>query len=606
MKTRVIHLVSSLSFRDKVLLIAITCLILPAISTFTVYNYLTKDAVKEQAIISAQNELKLTDEYLKKVFEDMLYTLNFIQLDTELNTIFKYPSSAIASLQEGTEYEEFINDQKVQQKLDTITLLDQKAYVTILLNNGKFYTNYSFHEFNPLNLKNESWFKILSKLKGYRSIWIAPQPTMIASERKNNQFQLSVARPLRDSNLGVYGYAVVTVMENRIIDILSSENTDHSMVLLNERNNLIVKNHYFDWKITEKMSEKLGRNTLDVMTIKDEKYLINSRELSITGWKLISLNPYDHAISKINAIFKRLFLVQALAYILFLILLVFLLRKILNRLVDLKNLAKKVQNGDLSVRSEAQGNDEIATLSTSFNLMLDKVNDVIEENTLTLTRKRQAELAMLQAQINPHFLFNVLNSIRMKVMMKGDYDSAGMISSLSKLLRITIDKHKGMIPFREELAINKDYIRLMNMRKRHVIELKMEVSIETSNIKLPRLVLQPIIENAIIHGLNEQEGHILIKAKYSHPIFTIEIEDNGTGMPKEQLKRIQGSLSHSEEEYSSQSGRSEGFSSIGLSNVYERMTLTFGENFLMQVQSEPDNGTKVSMFIPIQEEENHV
>ncbi|WML38568.1 histidine kinase [Neobacillus sp. OS1-2] len=544
MKTRVIHFVSSLSFRDKVLLIAITCLILPAITTFTVYNYLTKDAVKEQAISSAQNELKLTNEYLKKEFEDMLYTLNFIQLDTELNTIFKYPSSYSSALESGTEYDEFINDQKVQQKLDTITLLDQKAYVTILLNNGKFYTNYSFHEFNPLELKNEPWFKILSRLKGYRSIWIAPQPTMIISERKNNPFQLSVARPLRDSIQGVYGYAVVTVMENRIIDILNSENTGHSMILLNERNNLIAKNQYFDWKLTKDVTEELGRNTSDVMTINGEKYLINSRELSITGWKLISLNPYENAISKINAIFKRVFLVQALAYVLFLILLVYLLRKILNRLVDLKNLAKKVQKGDLSVRSEAKGNDEIATLSTSFNLMLDKVNKVIEENTLTETRKRQAELAMLQAQINPHFLFNVLNSIRMKVMMKGDYDSAGMLSSLSKLLRMTIDKHKGMIPFHEELAINKDYIRLMNMRKRHKIELKMEVSIETSNIKLPRLVLQPIIENAIIHGLNEQEGHILIKAHYISPTFTIEIEDNGTGMRKEHLTRIQERLSN--------------------------------------------------------------
>lgn len=603
---RVIHLVSSLSFRDKVLLIAITCLILPAICTFTVYNYLTKDAVKEQAISSAQNELKLTNEYLKKEFENMLYTLNFIQLDTELNTIFKYPSRHSASIEGGTEYEEFINDQKVQQKLDTITLLDQKSYVTILLKNGKFYTNYSFHEFNPLNLKKEPWFKILSRLNGYRSIWIAPQPTMIASERRNNQFQLSVARPLRDSNLGVYGYAVVTVMENRIIDILNSENTDHSMVLLNERNKLIAKNHYFDRELTEELTERLGRNTLDVMTIKGEKYLVNTRELSITGWKLISLNPYDHAISKINAIFKRVFLIQAIAYVLFLILLVYLLRKVLNRLVDLKILAKKVQNGDLSVRSEAQGNDEIATLSTSFNLMLDKVNEVIEENTLTQTRKRQAELAMLQAQINPHFLFNVLNSIRMKVMMKGDYDSAGMISSLSKLLRITIDKQKGMIPFHEELAINKDYIRLMNMRKKHEIELKMEVSIETSNIKLPRLVLQPIIENAIIHGLNEQEGYILIKANYSHPIFTIEIEDNGTGMRKEQLKRIQEGFSNSMAESSGEDKRSGGFSSIGLSNVYERMTLTFGDSFLMQVQSEPGKGTKVSMSIPIPEEERHV
>src|SRR3954451_22150326 len=109
MKTRLIRLVSSLSFRDKVLLISILCLILPSISTFTVYNYLTKDAVKEQAVFSDQNELKLTDEYLKSIFEDMLYTLNFIQLDTELNAILKYKSSQIVAMDKETQYKEFID-----------------------------------------------------------------------------------------------------------------------------------------------------------------------------------------------------------------------------------------------------------------------------------------------------------------------------------------------------------------------------------------------------------------------------------------------------------------------------------------------------------------
>ena len=174
MKTQVKRMASFLSFRDKVLIIAITCLILPAIITFTIYNYLTKDAVKEQANISAQNELKLTDEYLKKVFEGMLYTLNFIQLDTEFNAILKDPINNNMKHDAATDYEKFINDQKVQQTLDTITLKDQEVYITILLNHGKYYTNYSFREFNPLDIKKESWFIILNRLKGYRSIWIAP------------------------------------------------------------------------------------------------------------------------------------------------------------------------------------------------------------------------------------------------------------------------------------------------------------------------------------------------------------------------------------------------------------------------------------------------
>ena len=606
MKTQVKRMPSFLSFRDKVLIIAITCLILPAIITFTIYNYLTKDAVKEQANISAQNELKLTDEYLKRVFEDMLYTLNFIQLDTELNAILKDPINNKMKHDVATDYEKFINDQKVQQTLDTITLKDQEVYITILLNSGKFYTNYSFREFNPLDIRKESWFFILNRLKSYRSIWIAPQPTMIASERKNNSLQLSVARPLRDSNSGVFGYAVVTIMGNRINDILTSENANHNMLLLNEQNQLIAKSQPFHLDQSKQLKQIAGNHSKDIMRIKGQDYLINTRELSITGWKLISLIPYENAISKINSIFKKVFLFQSLFFIVFLLLLVYLLRRILNRLVELRNVAKIVQKGDLSIRSIVKGHDEIATLSSSFNQMLDKVNEVIVENTLTQSRKREAELAMLQAQINPHFLFNVLNSIRMKVLLKRDSESAEMISSLSKLLRMTFDKHKELITFQEELEINQDYIRIMNMRQRNQIELRMAVSNDTFPIKLPRLILQPIIENAIIHGLSDRKGFILIKGNYQNKALIIEVEDNGAGMKLESLAAIKEIFNKAVPETSTVSDSGKGFSSIGLSNVNERMKLTFGEDFNMHVDSELGNGTIVTMYIPIREEYAHV
>ncbi|MGE8080800.1 sensor histidine kinase [Peribacillus loiseleuriae] len=601
MKTRMIQIVSSLSFRDKVLLLSIMCLILPALSTFSIYNYLTKDAVEEQAIINAKNELKLTDEYLKKIFEDMLYTLNFIQLDTELNVIFKNPVMNLADSDHDSQYLVFLNDKKVNKTLETLTLRDQRVYITIILNSGKIYTNYSSNEYNPKNVSGEPWFENLRTLKGYRSIWIAPQTTMFASEKIKSPHSLSVARVLQDSISGVYGYAIVTTTVDRISDILQSENKDNSILLMNEANLLIGNNTDSDRVLSDKVNTKEYFQTENIIRIKGKDYLINTRELSITDWKLISLIPYEKATFRINAIFNKIFIVQTTAFILFLFLLTLILRKILNRLIDLRNIAKKVQSGDLTVRSSLKGNDEIATLSTSFNLMLDKVREMIEENTLIQSRKRQAELEMLQAQINPHFLFNVLNSIRMKVMMKRDHESAEMISSLSKLLRITIDKHKGMITFLEELEINHDYVRLMNMRQRHEIGLKMNVSSDAYHIKLPRLVLQPIIENAIIHGLNEQEGLIEIRAKYHNHTLMIVIEDNGIGMENEQLSKLKENLnktdlsSHKESELN-------GFSSIGLSNVYERMKLTFGENFIMQVQSELNKGTKVSMVIPIQEE----
>ncbi|MBA9028288.1 sensor histidine kinase [Peribacillus huizhouensis] len=601
MKTRINQIVSSFSFRDKVLLLTITCLILPAICTFSIYNYLTKDAVEEQAIISAKNELKLTDEYLKKIFEDMLYTLNFIQLDTELNTIFRNPKLNTDDLEHDSLYINFINDKKVNRILETLTLRDQSIFITIILNNGKFYSNYSFNEYSPELVRNESWFKKLSQLTGYRSIWLEPHTTMFASEKLKSPDSISVARVLQDSITGVYGYAIITTTVDRISEILKSENSDNHILLMNDTNLLIGTNQDLDKMLSTHVRSKEYFKNETIIRIEGQDYLINTRDLSITDWKLISLIPYEKATFRVNAIFNKIFIVQTIAFLLFLFLLTFILSKILNRLVDLRNFATNVQSGDLSVRSSLTGNDEIATLSTSFNLMLDKVREMIEENTIIQSRKRQAELEMLQAQINPHFLFNVLNSIRMKVLMKRDHESAKMISSLSKLLRMTIDKNKGMITFQEELEINRDYIRLMNMRQKHEIGLEINVCKETHHIKLPRLVLQPIIENAIIHGLNGQGGVIEIEALFHNHTLKIVIEDSGGGIEDEHLLKLNENLKH-EDLGSTEDSEINGFSSIGLSNVYERMKLTFGENFIMHVQSELNKGTKVTMVIPIQEE----
>jgi two-component system, sensor histidine kinase YesM len=263
--------------------------------------------------------------------------------------------------------------------------------------------------------------------------------------------------------------------------------------------------------------------------------------------------------------------------------------------VHLGHIATKVQSGKLNVRADIQSQDEIGRLSHSFNQMLDHINEMINEITETQARKRQAELAMLQAQINPHFLFNVLNSIRMKVMRKGDDESAEMISSLSKLLRMTIDKDKGMIPLQEEVEIVNDFVKLMNMRQREKVRLLIDVSAKANAEMIPRFILQPIIENSMIHGLNQCAGKISLKAYSNDQCFFIIIKDNGQGMNEETLKQVRKSLTFQAE--ASLAIHINGFSNLGISNVYERMRMTFGDTFNMDIESVEGLGTKVVMCV---------
>ncbi|MEH7010883.1 sensor histidine kinase [Neobacillus niacini] len=584
------------SFRFKVIFISIICLIIPATISLSIYNYLTKDTLKDQALSNANRELTIANEYVEKLLEDMLYITNFVQLDAEMNTILKEKAQSIVEY--GTDYQQYMDDSKINKTIENITLVGEKSYVTILLKNGKSYKNYSNYDFEPSSLVSEDWFKKLNTLQGYESIWIESRPTMFRSEKKNNPYQISVARTLRDQNQEIYGYVIVTIMEKKINQIFKNMKGHEEMMILNSSNKIL--SHRDPVKIDEEFqySDQLKENnSSNIFQISNKDYLIAEHDISFTGWKLVSLVPYKQATTQINSIFSKVFTVQIVSFTIFLILMASLLRTITKPIVHLGNIAEAVKRGNLAIRSRLKSKDEVGRLSESFDHMLDRVNEMIHEITETQERKRKAELDMLQAQINPHFLFNVLNSIRMKVLVKGDKESANMISSLSKLLRMTIDKNKETITFRDEVLIVLDYISIMNMRQKEQVKVEISVHEEAYSLKIPRFVLQPIIENSIIHGLNQSAGTIVVRTEIMEEQLVIIIEDNGQGMDDAVLSQLRRKLGQSNGTENSVQKNNKGFSSLGLSNVYERMFITFGRSFRMDIKSLPSSGTKVILTI---------
>jgi two-component system, sensor histidine kinase YesM len=391
---------------------------------------------------------------------------------------------------------------------------------------------------------------------------------------------------------------IVTIMETKINQIFENMKGNEEMMILDSSNNIL--SHRDHLKIGEpfQYSEQLTKNnSSNIFKVSDKDYLIAEHDISFTGWKLVSLVPYKQAITQINSIFSKVFTVQIVSFTIFLILMASLLRTITKPLVHLGKIAEAVKRGNLAIRSRLRCRDEVGKLAESFDHMLDRVNEMIYEITDTQERKRKAELDMLQAQINPHFLFNVLNSIRMKVLVKGDKESANMISSLSKLLRMTIDKNKEVISFREEVQIVQDYINIMNMRQKEQVKVEIAVHEEAYALQIPRFILQPIIENSIIHGLNQSAGTIVLRTELPENQLVIIIEDNGQGMDNGSLDQLKRKLIQSIGTKNSHKANNKGFSSLGLSNVYERMFITFGGSFRMDIESLPGEGTKVILTI---------
>lgn len=552
--------------------------------------------MEEQAIMNAKKEINLVNENVTKILEDLMNVSNFVQIDTEINAVLK-SKARDGSGEDSHSYEAYMEDRLVRKTIENITQLGEKSYVTILLTNGKYYTNYSVTEYNPMEIFKKDWFEDLQQIRGYQSLWVGVESTEFAYDQLNHPFQLSVARTLRDTNQQIYGYVVVTLLETKIRNILQNKN-NQEQILLVDQNQTILSTQNAD-QIGEKLKIREQLTNKDTSTIidwKEKKHLLTTKKLSFNGWSLVSIIPYKQATSNINAVFSKVFSFLSISFAIFFVLLAFLMKRITKPLGHLDKVVKQVQTGDLTVRAEVKSHDEIGKFSRSLNQMIERINGMIEEVRNTQRRKRQAELAMLQAQINPHFLFNVLNSIRMKVLKFGDKDSAIMIQSLSKLLRGTIDNNHDMITVADEISLISDYVHLMNMRQKHKVNLLKEMDQPSTEVMIPRFILQPLIENAIIHGFHQSNGRILLKTRVEEGELEILIQDNGIGMDPETLEKVQKSFIKPKVKYKS----NKGLSSIGLANVYERLHLTFPLRPSMEIRSQIGEGTTISIKIPLE------
>lgn len=585
------------SIRSRLILASLACILLPAALTLSIYNSLTEKAVRQQAATNAENALELVNGSVTQRMGGMLNIVNYIQVNSGLNTYFKL----VASGNEGGDpYSRFTEANRVLEQLDSLTVLGERSYVTVLLTNGAYYMNYSVSDYNPLDWMDRPWFEKLNSLRGLESYWTGPEPTTFNYDKFGHPYQISVARPLRRGDSEIYGYVIVTVMEDQINQIFRKLSAGQE-VLLTDAGGTIVSHRNPERvgaSFTYASPEGDARSSL--IRKGKETYLLTERNIPMAGWRLVMMQPYKEAIVNISSIFNKVFLFQMVSFAVFLLILICLVRAFTQPLVRLSKVTTAVQRGNLEVRTGVRGNDEIGRLGLLFDQMLDRVKEMIAEISASQARKRNAELKMLQAQINPHFLFNVLNSIRMKIMKHGDLESAKMVGSLSVLLRMTISREEDEITLHEEIDLVSHYVSLMNLRQREAALLDLQIDPEAFLVRVPRFILQPVVENALIHGLRQRAGLITIRAVMRAGEVILSVYDNGGGMPPERLADIRTKLADGTLPAEGQ-GRGGHFSGIGLHNVAERMAMIHGEAFRMQISSEPGSGTVIEMHFPQRE-----
>lgn len=284
---------------------------------------------------------------------------------------------------------------------------------------------------------------------------------------------------------------------------------------------------------------------------------------------------------------------MGLLLLLVIILSYYIPRSITMPITRISRVTNQVAKGNLSVRAAAESGAEARMLSDSLNAMIDKINELLDQVTTEQIRLRKAEFELLQAQINPHFLYNTLDTIVWLAEAGDQKRVVSMVGNLSDFFRTSLNQGKDIISIREELAHVRSYLEIQQVRYQDILRYEITVPEDLYEYKIPKITIQPLVENALYHGIKNKRGQgtITITGERSENGFVLYVRDNGIGMTQERLNEVRAGI---------QKLSYTGKEIYGLYNVNERIRLNFGETYGISIESTYGEGTCVSISLPDQ------
>lgn len=321
--------------------------------------------------------------------------------------------------------------------------------------------------------------------------------------------------------------------------------------------------------------------------------VFSANKIENTPWTLVCGVNEQYLFGRINSIKAATMLTLALGLAACLLLSLFGTRRMARPIGKILNAMQKVRDGNLDVAVEIKQHDEIGQIADEYNRMLARMKEYIEKVYVLQLSQREAELNALKTQIQPHFLYNTLEVIRMNAISNGDGETAEMIRSLAQQFRYLLASDDNGTTVDDEIEIIHEYFKIINVRYMGKIKLETEIAEAARSVKIPRLTLQILVENSVMHGLRESGGIIKIRAAEEKESFVIEVIDTGKGMSAEQLERIKCSLDENKSPVTD--GKTS--TGLGIKNVYERIKMIYGSRVEFNIHSIEAIGTSVRIEI---------
>ncbi|WP_214628799.1 cache domain-containing sensor histidine kinase [Paenibacillus agaridevorans] len=585
----------------KMLLLYLLVLLLPAGCLLYYYFEKSADILERQvtqSMLKSVQQVKINLDYrLAKVQE----ISDALILNTDLYEILARDP------QSGTRFSQVEEEKKLGNMLRSLQgsdILKIKLYV----NADKMYAGEHVNFFSLDQAARMPWYDEVVGRNGAVQ-WIPTHMERYISTPSEARV-FSSARIIRDPNAysRIIGILMLDVAEANLAAILNQAELDvhsHNMYVADATGMIVSHgqpeklNHPLlppeTFKLIADQPFGIEKITMDTQT-----YFVIFDTLSEGGWKVVSLLPAGQISRMSNQFNVGFSLVLALSLALLFIVGAFLVfahltRGTINRVRDITE-QLRVRGAAMIEEGIPHPNGVVIRLEKSVTHMLSTFQHLMEDNYRAKEREKEARLRALQAQINPHFLYNALDTINWMALTKGAHDISRMLNMLAQYFRLTLNKGKDIVPLEDEMNLSKAYLEIQKQRF-HNFDYSVEFPVVLSGRSIPKLSIQPIIENAIMHGVHNREGHhgsISVEAEAEGQAFVIRVTDDGIGMTEEQIAQLYASLNASSSS-----------SSYGLYNVWERVRLFTGGAGRLVIESQPGRGTTVSIWFPAEEYERN-
>ncbi|KKI94183.1 histidine kinase [Bacillus sp. SA1-12] len=582
--------------RYKIITLLLLISILPSMGLGLLTGFTVERIIDNQATQHTLQLIGQVNKTLETYASNMQNISYLLSMDPEIKTFFsqKQPTT-------NQSEDEVYSIRKFMQGLST--LYPEVAGILVVNSHGDYISNELYSRSNE-NLTKESWYKEAVQNEGIFKIIGHPANRAITSHvnYKNSEVVTVVRSIIEPETQEVRGVVLIDLKLRVIAEATKNVRLGKSgyLMVIDENGeeiyspaNPLVKEipkRLLNSEESGYFSEELEGNTLQFIYQKQP----------FTNWTTVGIFSTDESIIEVKTI--HLYVISFVFFVcLFGITASYYLSNSMSKpIVQLMSFMRKVESGNLSIRYKGDRKDEIGMLGRSFNHMIVKVNDLISLTEQQERQKREAELRSLQAHIKPHFLYNTLDTINWMARKRGADDVSEVVASLSRLFRIGLSKGNDIILLTEEITHIQSYLSIQKARYRDKLNYSIKLEPKIHDVTILKLVLQPIVENAIYHGIKERKGpgHIHIHAKEEQDRLVIKVTDDGKGIPSDKLDALREKMD-SLYKVKEENGKRVDFG-YGMMNVQARIKLTYGDQYGLIIDSILGEGTVVMINLPIQ------